>query len=94
MIIVLVCNVQEHPKVPPIEQKLSTATAAQNILLALHVSFGILENRKISPFMETLNLILFRETSAILGYLYVGTPTGKQKTIPTMQVEEYVEIWN
>ncbi len=31
---------------------------------------------------------------AILGYLYVGTPTGKQKTIPTMQVDEYVETWN
>ena len=36
MIIILVNTVKEHPKVPEIEQKLSTATAAQNIMLALN----------------------------------------------------------
>ena len=35
MIIILVNTFKEHPKVPPIEQKLSTAAAAQNIMLAL-----------------------------------------------------------
>ena len=33
MIIILVNTFKEHPKVPPIEQKLSTAAAAQNICL-------------------------------------------------------------
>ena len=36
MVIILVTNVTEHPKVPEIEQMLSSATAGQNILLALN----------------------------------------------------------
>ena len=36
MIIILVNTHKEHPKVPSIEQKLSTAAAAQNIMLALN----------------------------------------------------------
>ena len=36
MVIVLVTKISDHPKVPEIEQMLSTAAAAQSILLALH----------------------------------------------------------
>ena len=36
MIVILINSYKEHPKVPAIEQKLSTATAAQNIMLALN----------------------------------------------------------
>ena len=36
MIVILVTNLKEHPKVPYIEQKLSTAAAAQNIMLSLN----------------------------------------------------------
>ena len=36
MLIILVNTYKEHPKVPAIEQKLSTAAAAQNIMLALN----------------------------------------------------------
>ena len=35
MIIILVSTFKDHPKVPGIEQKLSTAASAQNILLSL-----------------------------------------------------------
>ena len=36
MIIILATKIVEHPKVPKTEQMLSTAAAAENILLALH----------------------------------------------------------
>ena len=36
MIIILTTKITKHPKVPKVEQMLSTATAAENILLALH----------------------------------------------------------
>ena len=96
MIIVLVCNIKEHPKVPPIEQKLSTATAAQNILLALHAMgfAGYWRTGKLAFHGDIESYFDLEKHQAILGYLYVGTPTGKQKTIPAMQVEEYVETWN
>ena len=49
MIIILVSSFKEHPKVPAIEQKLSTATAAQNISLhQCNEIFMYMENRKIS----------------------------------------------
>ena len=36
MVIVLITEIKDHPKVPAIEQMLSTSAATQNILLALH----------------------------------------------------------
>ena len=44
MIIVLINTPKEHPKVPKIEQIMSTATAGQNILLALNsLGYGAME---------------------------------------------------
>ena len=90
MIIVLVCNIQEHPKVPPIQK--STATA-QNILLALYAMgfAGIGEPGKI--FMEIFKLTGLEKHQSF--WIFICRNTNWQaKDIPTMQVEEYVEIWN
>ena len=92
MIIVLVSTFKEHPKVPAIEQKLSTATAAQNISLALNAlnysciwRTGKLEFNK--TIQEKFNLSSNQE---ILGYLYVGTEVGKKKKIPTLEINDFV----
>ena len=73
MIIILVNSIKNHPKVPDIEQKLSTAASAQNILLSL-TSLGysaIWRTGKLAfnPFIASkLNLEANQE---ILGYIYV-----------------------
>ena len=47
MIIILTTQITHHPKVPKIEQMLSTATAAENILLALHANaFRVMFSRR------------------------------------------------
>ena len=96
MVIVLISNIKEHPRVPDIEQMLSTAAAAQNILLSLHaLNYGAIWrsgafalNDKIH---EYFNL---NHNQHILGYLYVGTPTIEPKRIPEIDIEEFVTRWH
>lgn len=95
MIIVLVTEIKEHPKVPEIEQMFSTAAAAENILLALNAlnyagmwRTGVFAlNEKISKYLK------LKDNQKVIGYLYVGTATGKQKKIPEMNISEFVTEW-
>ena len=95
MIIILISEIKIHPKVPEIEQMLSTAAAAENILLALNAlkysgmwRTGVFAlNEKISKYLE------LEINQKVIGYLYVGTATGKQKKIPEMDTSEFVTEW-
>ena len=92
MIVILINSIKEHPKVPEIEQKLSTAASAQNILLSLNALgySAIWRTGKLAfnPFIASrLNLEANQE---ILGYIYVGTADGTNKKIPELDVEDFV----
>ena len=92
MIVILVNSVKDHPKVPEIEQKLSTAASAQNILLSLNALgySAIWRTGKLAfnPFISSkLNLEANQE---ILGYIYIGTADGKNKKIPELDVEDFI----
>jgi len=92
MVVILVNSVKEHPKVPEIEQKLSTAASAQNILLSLNALgySAIWRTGKLAfnPFIASkLNL---KANQEILGYIYVGTADGANKKIPELEVEDFV----
>ena len=92
MIIILVNTYKKHPKVPKIEQKLSTAAGAQNILLSLNALgySAIWRTGKLAfnPFVS-IGLGL-KKDQEILGYLYVGTSDGKNKQIPKLDIEKFV----
>jgi nitroreductase len=92
MVIVLVTKISEHPKVPPIEQMLSTAAAAQNLLLALHAKSyaGIWRTGKLAFNKKIIKSLGLSVEHEIIGYLYVGTPTGTVKAIPEIEVEKFV----
>ena len=92
MIVILVNAIKEHPKVPDIEQKLSTAASAQNILLSLNALgySAIWRTGKLAfnPYVASkLNLEANQE---ILGYIYIGTADGQNKKIPELDVEDFV----
>ena len=95
MIIILITEIKIHPKVPEIEQMLSTAAAAENILLALNAlnyagmwRTGVFAlNEKIQKYLK------LNDNQKVIGYLYVGTATGKQKKIPEMDTSEFVTEW-
>ena len=92
MIIILVNTVKEHPKVPKIEQKLSTATAAQNIMLALNSMnySSIWRTGKLAFNKNVQNDLGLNEKQEILGYLYIGTETGTKKRIPKLNIDDFV----
>ena len=92
LIIILVNSFKEHPKVPAIEQKLSTATAAQNIMLALNaMKFSCIWRTGKMAFNETIQKELgLKKNQEILGYLYIGTEVGKKKEIPNLDIDKFV----
>ena len=92
MIIILVNTFKEHPKVPAIEQKLSTATAAQNIMLALNTMnySSIWRTGKLAFNKEIQTKLNLSDNQEILGYLYIGTSIGENKKIPNLDIDDFV----
>ena len=95
LVIVLVSDTKEHPKVPVIEQQLSTAAAGQNMLLAFHdMGFaGIWRTGKFSFNKEISAELDLKESEIVIGYLYIGTADGKAKKIPDLKTKDFVTIW-
>ena len=96
MIIILITKVSEHPKVPKVEQMLSTATAAENILLALHAKnfAGMWRTGKFAFNNKLAKYLNLSSVHEVIGYLYVGTPSGTSKKIPELDVDKFVTHWN
>ena len=92
MIIILVNTYKEHPKVPSIEQKLSTATAAQNIMLALNTMnySSIWRTGKLAFNKEIQTKLNLSDDQEILGYLYIGTSIAENKKIPNLDIDDFV----
>jgi nitroreductase len=92
MIVILVSNITDHPSVPEHEQMFTTAAAAQNILLALHaLNFGGIWRTGIFAMNIDIEKSLgLSSNQKILGYLYIGTPDGKSKKIPNLNIKEFV----
>ena len=96
MIIILAANIKEHPKVPEIEQIISLGAAAQNILLGIHeMGYSAVwrtGNMAFNP--EITKFLGLEENFKIIGYLYVGTSTGKEKPIPELDIKDFLEVWD
>jgi nitroreductase len=93
MIVILINTVKEHPKVPAIEQKLSTAAAAQNLMLALNaLNYASIWRTGKLAFNELVQKDLgLTSDQEILGYLYIGTEIGKKKKVPSLDIDKFVQ---
>ena len=92
MILILVNTYKEHPKVPAIEQKLSTAASAQNITLALNAMnySSIWRTGKLAFNKDVQKELDLQDNQEILGYLYIGTEVGTKKKIPSLDIDDFV----
>ena len=92
MIIILVTKVSEHPKVPKVEQLLSLGASAQNILLAIDsLGYGaVWRTGKMAFNPYVVEALKLPENSEIIGYLYVGTPTRQGKSIPELNIDDFL----
>ena len=96
LIVILVSSKKDHPKVPRIEQIISTGTAGQNIMLALNaLGYGAIWRTGRFAFNEKISERLgLNDDQTIIGYIYIGTPKGKKKSLPKMNTEEYISVWD
>lgn len=95
LIIVVVARLQDHPKVPAIEQQLSAGCAAHAMLLAAHAQdFAGIWRTGANAFdrsvMDGLGLAVNEE---ITGFLYLGTLDGNYKPLANLAIEDYTQEW-
>src|SRR5690606_23903544 len=95
LLIVAIANVKEHPKVPTIEQIASCAAAVQNMAVAIHaLGFASIWRTGAPAYDPRVKQALgLKESDAIVAYLYVGTPTTRDRQAPVLNLADYVEHW-
>lgn len=95
LIVVLVASLSDHPKVPEIEQLLSVACAAQNMLLAAHaLGFGgIWRTGPVTYTRELRAELGLAATERLLGFLYLGTPGNAARAVAEVAVAEHFRAW-
>ncbi len=95
LILVCIIKVQQHPKVPEVEQVLSMGAAVQNILLMLQAEgfsgmwrTGAVTN---SPVVKTA--FGLAEQDIIAGFVYIGSLTREIAPRKAAQVENFLQDW-
>tara|TARA_Y100000590_G_scaffold470400_1_gene664563 strand:- start:28715 stop:29281 length:567 start_codon:yes stop_codon:yes gene_type:complete len=96
MVIILVSKIASHKKIPEIEQMMSTACAAQNILLALNALgyAGMWRTGKLSFNPSISRLLGLSETEQVIGYIYMGTNIGPEKKVDDLEINDFVTLWD
>jgi nitroreductase len=91
LIIVGIASPKQHPSVPEAEQHLSAGAALQNMLNAAY-ALGVGAVWRTGPMAshpvirEGLELL---PHESLIGFLYLGTPTGPQRELKTESIDLY-----
>jgi nitroreductase len=95
LVVVLLACIREHPKVPPLEQQLSVACAAQCMLLAAHAEgFGGIWRTGPVTWLPELGVELgLAETEQVLGFLYLGTPASSVPAVEPPALDAHFRNW-
>lgn len=92
LLVVVVVNISEHPKVPAVEQRLSAACAAQAILLATEASgfAGIWRTGDHAFDRAVMDGLGLAGSEEITGFLYIGSRQGPAKPLPELDTADFV----
>jgi nitroreductase len=95
LIIVVAAKLREHRGVPAVEQIIAAGAAAQNILVAAHaLGFGGFWRTGAAAYDNVVKRALgLRADDAIVGFIYLGTPSGTPAALPTPDVAAHVTYW-
>ncbi|HAN26902.1 MAG TPA: NAD(P)H nitroreductase [Halieaceae bacterium] len=95
LLLVVVARLQEHPKVPQSEQRLSAGCAAHAILLAAealgYAGIWRTGNAAFDPFVGAA--LGLEPGEEVVSFLYLGTRDGNPKTLPTLNTADFVNRW-
>ncbi len=95
LIIVAVASIKEHPKVPEIEQIISTGCAAHSILLAAQAQgyAGIWRTGGVAYDSLVKQGLGLADNEQVVGFLYIGTIQGAFKPLPEMGKADFCQSW-
>jgi nitroreductase len=95
LIIVVAARVREHRGVPEVEQIVAAGAAAQNLLLAAHaLGFGGFWRTGAAAYDDSVKRALgLSHGDAIVGFVYLGTPTPAPVTATPSDIAQYVSHW-
>lgn len=81
LIVVTARIMEDHPKVPAVEQAVSTGMAAQAILLAAQARGygGVMLTGDHAYDVNVKRALGLKDKDQIVAFLYIGTPQGKQR---------------
>lgn len=92
LVIVCYANMTSHPKVPEIEQIIATGCAINNLSMALYAKgYGsVWRTGNAAYSAEVHQGLKLKSHQKIVGILYVGTPASSDKSIPILDVQDFV----
>ena len=95
LIIVVISCIQEHLKVPRIEQQMSAACAAHGILLATDALgyAGIWRTGSNAFDVHVMAGLGLSANEEIAGFIYIGSRDGRAKPLPALEMADYVKDW-
>ena len=95
LIVVPIVQLQDHPKVPHVEQRLSAGCAAQGLLLAAEAQgfAGIWRTGDAAFDRNVMVGLGLANHEEIIGFLYLGTRDGARKGLPDVDTAAHVAHW-
>ena len=92
-VLLIYAHVQEHPKVPAIEQIMATSAAAQQVLLGLNaLGYGAMWRSGPACFTQkTKELLSLGVNDQIVGLIYAGTAESTTTSTPDVTLEKHLE---
>ncbi len=95
LVVVVAAHFTPALKVPPVEQLLSAAAAAQNIMIASHaLGFAAMWKTGEPAYDPLVKKALGLEAAdGIAGFLYIGTPKAMPKPPALLDPADFVRAW-
>jgi nitroreductase len=95
LIIVVITCLQDHPKIPVIEQQMSSACAAHGMLLATEaLGYAGIWRTGVNAFDNYVKTgLALSANEEIGGFLYIGSRDGRSKPLPNLTMSDYVKDW-
>ncbi len=92
MVITVIAEVKEHPKVPYLEQYLSAGCTVQAMQMAA-IAQGFQGFWRSGPWMfhsGVRDAFGLKESDQIVGFLYLGTPGAPAGKVPARKMDDFV----
>lgn len=95
LIVVTASIMENHPKVPPVEQIVSAGLAAQAILLAAQARGygGVMLTGDHAYDPNVKNALGLRDKDQIVAFVYIGTPEAGQRSKRRPDPTQFIREW-